>query len=93
MKRESIDQLGSQKQELITHDLNKILALLHAGRELSLPSQLRLPTLKQPTFQRLCSVGDLNQVWRYGGILEEPTDIEVEQGLEAIQSWISKELQ
>ena len=93
MKRCNMDPIGNHPPELITHDLNRILALLHVGGHLSLPSQMRLPSFKNPLLQRSCNVGEINQVWRYGGSLEDPTDFALEQGLEAIQHWISKELQ
>ena len=93
MKRCNMDPLGSHPAELITHDLNRILALLHVGSELNLPTQMRLPSLKQAQPYRSCNIGEINQVWRYGGRLEQPTDIALEQRLEAIQNWISKELE
>lgn len=94
LKRNNKDPLDSQTAAPIMHDLNRILDLLHVDAMLRItPLQFTLPPLKKPTLRRVCTVGELNQVWRYGGKLTNPTDTEVEQKLEAIQKWIAKELQ
>ncbi len=94
MKRHKIDPMDGKTAEPLKHDLNRLLSLVHAGSGLSLPSQLTLPSLNFPkVMPRQCVVGELNQIWRYGGVLEKPTDLEAEELLEAIQRWIAKELQ
>lgn len=95
LKRNNLDPLDSHTAAPLLHDVNRILDLLHADAALRItPPQLNLSPLQKPTaLQRPCRVGELNQVWRYGGELTGPTDAEVEQKLEAIQNWIAKELQ
>lgn len=75
------------------HDLNRILDKVNADKALRLPDQLTLQPIKNPETIRRCHIGELNQIWRYGGELEKPKDHEIEQHLETIQLWIAKELQ
>lgn len=94
LKRHNKDPLDSQTAAPLAHDLNRILDLLNVAQVLRItPKQFTLPPLQKPLTQRNCRVGELNQVWRYGGMLAQPTDIEVEEKLEAVQVWIAKELQ
>lgn len=78
-----------------SHNLNKLLDLLSAGKELKLPDQLRMKEIRcagaEPSKRKL-SCGGLNQVWRYGGELIEPKDDQIENDLYAIAEWIKDEI-
>jgi hypothetical protein len=76
------------------HDVNKLLSQLHAAKELHLPNNIYLDMLSRstPHKQRIASTGELNQVWRYGAEVKNPTDIELEEKLCAINDWINGEL-
>lgn len=94
LKRHNKDPLDSQTAAPLSHDLNRILDLLNVAAVLRItPNLFTLTPLQKPPTQRSCKVGELNQVWRYGGRLTQPTDIEIEKKLEVVQLWIAKELQ
>lgn len=94
LKRKNINLLDSVTASIFKHDLNRILDHANVAKALRLPDQLSLPALKSPSTPRHCKVGELNQVWRYGGCLEPPfDDYHVEIRLEEIHKWIQKELQ
>lgn len=78
----------------IKHDLNKLLSQLRASKELHLPKDICLDDLKlsTPHIKRNTGVCDLNQVWRYGAKAKNPSDIELEKRLCAINDWIYGEL-
>lgn len=41
---------------------------------------------------RNCSVGDINQMWRYGCIANEPSDEEIEFDLRTVAQWVEEQL-
>lgn len=93
LKRKNIDLLDSETT-LFKHNLNRILDQVNAAKALRLPDQLSLSALSRKGAPRNCGVGELNQVWRYGGCLELPCDDRnIESRLEEIHKWIQKELQ
>lgn len=100
LKRQNMDVwdgslLDSKTGRPFMHDVNGILDECKAG--LTLPKHLELSPLtvknSGQSVPRHCGAGDLNQVWRYGGHLQKPTDTDVEILLFAIHKWITKELQ
>ena len=79
----------------LSHDLNKILDLLYAGREIRLPVKLELTPLRlshSNKIPRKPTHSDLNQVWRYGGSLLDNGDTTFELALEKIHTWIEENL-
>lgn len=89
LKRQNIEVISTAIADELKHDLNKIMTKLCVGKALEIPKSL---TLKPLTNRRNAQSGDINQVWRYGGILEKPTDEELEKTLEKINDWIAGEL-
>ncbi len=88
-----VKQTDSKRE--LQHDLNEIMDLLRMGKDYLLPSGLSLPAVKQKDGterQRACDASTLNQVWRYGGSLQNAADSALEQQLEKINKWIAKEL-
>ena len=65
----------------------------------TLPEPLSMPDVKNEqkmsAVRQNIRIGDLHQVWRYGGTLTDPPadDKTIEASLEMIQNWIEKELQ
>ena len=82
----------------VEHDLNKLLNILRAGKKLQLPTKLELPALKTRTtangeLKRPCEIGQINQAWRYGGVLDTPHDDQkMELALEDVHKWLEGEL-
>lgn len=76
------------------HDLRQILKDLKVGASLSLPENIKLPTVSDGNTQdfRKAKFGDLHQAWRYGGRCELPTDHDCEQQLQKVLGWINGEL-
>lgn len=94
LKNQNLDLLDAQTAAPLAHDVNRVLDLLRADIALRIrPDLMQLPALQRPRQTRICHAKDLNQVWRYGGQLRNPTDQQVEKNLDAIQQWIAKELQ
>jgi hypothetical protein len=104
MKRKSVtctnhcDEIGEAQ-----HDINKLLDLLGAGNQLKLPSQLNMAPIKDKSSkdERKLESGKINQMWRYGGKIEETADrdgtlikddTDLEQYLIKISDWIKQEL-
>jgi hypothetical protein len=104
MKRKSVtctnhcDEIGEAQ-----HDINKLLDALGAGNQLKLPSQLSMAPIKDKSSkdERKLESGKINQMWRYGGKIEETTDrdgtlikndADLEQYLIKISDWIKQEL-
>lgn len=104
MKRKSVtctnhcDEIGEAQ-----HDINKLLDALGAGNQLKLPSQLNMAPIKDKSSkdERKLESGKINQMWRYGGKIEETTDrdgtlikndADLEQYLIKISDWIKQEL-
>ena len=69
------------------HNLRHALKELNVGAGLSLPEALQL---EKPV--RHGRLGDLHQVWRYGGQCKSPTDHDCEQQLQKVLEWIQGEL-
>lgn len=80
----------------VDHDLNKLLDVLTAGNDMKLPTNLNLSALRTPAqgnLKRPCGTGQINQVWRYGGVLSEPHDDQaLEFALEKLNKWLEGEL-
>lgn len=96
LRRNNKDMLDGAIADELRHDINRVIDRLHAGAHLKLPAQMTLPPLRGKegqTVARNCSSGDINQVWRYGGDLAQPSDVEIEEKLEKINQWIDKEIQ
>lgn len=78
------------------HDLREVLKALNVGSALSLPKTFRLPdalhSQTKAPLPRNGSIGDLHQVWRYGGQCDAPTDQDCEQQLQKVLTWIQGEL-
>jgi hypothetical protein len=104
MKRKSVtctnhcDEIGEAQ-----HDINKLLDALGAGNKLKLPSQLNMAAIKDKSSkdERKLESGKINQMWRYGGRIEETkdrdgtivkSDADLEQYLIKISDWIKQEL-
>jgi hypothetical protein len=104
MKRKSVtctnhcDEIGEAQ-----HDINKLLDALGAGNKLKLPSQLNMAAIKDKSSkdERKLESGKINQMWRYGGKIEETvdrdgtivkSDADLEQYLIKISDWIKQEL-
>lgn len=77
------------------HDLNAIikdLMLGHASNLLPSSVQLSAVTINSGRVPRAGGLDAIHQVWRYGGQLNVPTDVEMEARLENMAQWIAKEL-
>lgn len=94
LRRQNMDVLEGAIADAVKHDLNKILSQLRASQDLFLPAEFRLSPVQigGASVTRHFSCGALNQAWRYGGTLTQPSDGVVEQRLSQIISWISKEI-
>jgi hypothetical protein len=105
MKRRSITctDLCSEIGEA-QHNINKLLDYLSAGNALKLPTQLQMSPIKPQgrKVERKLDVGQINQVWRYGGCFissksrrsssSTSEDEAIENKLMQISNWISGEL-
>ncbi|HFD2079514.1 hypothetical protein NL402_11750 [Serratia marcescens] len=81
----------------LQHNINKIATLVNLSSAHHIPSDLTLSVckIKNQDIIRKCGVGELNQVWRYGGKLLDTggsSDAIVESKLLNMNQWISKEL-
>ncbi len=75
------------------HNLHKLLKDLRVSKDLSLPENLQLETLKRPqSTPRNGDISILHQAWRYGGKCTTPTDEACEEQLEQLLKWIQGEL-
>ncbi len=95
LKQNSLEFIDGEVGRQLSHDLNRVMGLLRISNAYFLPSGLKLPPIKQKDRvekQRNCEVGELNQVWRYGGVLMGDADKLVEQQLEKINGWIAEEI-
>lgn len=97
LRRQRRDLFVGQDIDRFGHDLNEILRELKPGRQFEpLPSAVQLQPIAEgcPTRQRARNGGldALHQAWRYGAHLTEPSDEVMEQHLERVATWISKEL-
>lgn len=79
------------------HDLNDVLKKLRCSH--ILPKSLEMSDVKNDQNsiinRKNIGIGDLHQVWRYGGDLKNPPvdNTAMEASLEKIQDWIEKELE
>lgn len=98
MKRQSKNRTDDLCQEFkqSQHDINKLLDCLKAGTALKLPKQLNMKpvqtTKTQNKEERKFTVGDINQMWRYGGCSANIDDNELEKKLVKVLNWIEQEL-
>lgn len=96
--KELLDQpvVDENSARQVAHDLNKLLDILRAGRILKLPTRLNLPSLNTANkvlLKRTCETGEINQAWRYGGVLNAPFDDQaLELALEKVNKWLEGEL-
>ncbi|MDJ0797229.1 MAG: hypothetical protein QNJ51_10410 [Calothrix sp. MO_167.B12] len=78
------------------HDVNKLLDCLGVQGSLRLPAQLSMEPIKTKNGneQRRFTPGDINQMWRYGGVCSSAgtTDQDLEKKLLEIVQWIDGEL-
>ncbi len=73
------------------HNINRLLDCLNTEDELKLPRKLNLKPLRENE-ERNCNVGQINQIWRYGGHSNNIQDEEIEHKLLNIVNWIQQEL-
>jgi hypothetical protein len=95
LRRVNKDVLEAQIAEDLKHDVNRMLTLVRAGRDLFLPDSYRLAAVRGSdgnSVPRNFGCSSLNQAWRYGGVLVQPTDSDVESKLQEINLWIAKEI-
>jgi hypothetical protein len=79
------------------HDINKLLDCLSVTKDLKLPSQLSMTSIRGKDGkcdERKFTPGDINQMWRYGGNCSFPEidDKYIEEKLLKIVKWIEGEL-
>ncbi len=77
------------------HNINKLLDCLKSGEELKLPSELIMKPIKRQKTkneERKLNPGEINQMWRYGGVSTRINDDEIEKKLTKIAVWIEGEL-
>ncbi len=79
------------------HDLNEVMKNLRFSHRLPEPLSMSDVKDERKTLmtRRNIRIGDLHQVWRYGGALIDPPadDTSIEASLEKIHNWIEKELE
>ncbi len=97
MKRQNKNctDLCKKEFEESKHNINKLLDFLKAGKDLKLPDQLNMKPFKTGNNQnqeRKFTVGNINEMWRYGGCSENIKDNEIEKKLVTILNWIELEL-
>lgn len=73
------------------HNLNKLLDRVRATTALRLERQIRIRNELSQS-QRSCEVGDINQMWRYGCVADQPDDSQLESNLNKIALWIEEQL-
>lgn len=94
LRRQGRTLFSGEDISKVRHDLRQILKDLRVGSLLALPESFQLPpaTHDGSHISRNGKIGDLHQVWRYGGKCTSPTDHECEQMLENVLNWIRGEL-
>ncbi len=102
MKRQRVtgtEAVATQFKEC-GHDLNKLLDVLGADRNLKIPSRIIMQGKNGS--QRVLDSGQINQMWRYGGEVTHTqnqqsslplSDKDLEEQLLEISKWIKEELQ
>lgn len=73
------------------HNLNRLLDRARADAKLRLASNVLIRD-HVANVARNCSVGDINQMWRYGCVADRPSDAEIEAGLNSVAQWIDEQL-
>lgn len=74
------------------HNLNKLMDRARVAAVFRLPRSVRVRSGRGHV-QRNCGIGELNQLWRYGCIAEQPTDNELEASLKKLAEWIERSLE
>jgi hypothetical protein len=94
MKRKSVNCTDACQIEFgeIQHNINKLLDVLKAGTQLQLSNNLKMSDINNGKQQRQIDISQLNQVWRYGGVVTNITDEQLEKSLLKISNWIEQEL-
>ncbi len=95
LKRRSRTLFNADDVSQTGHDLRKILKDLGVGQNLLLPTKFELSDVEDNGIsrpRRFDKIGDLHQVWRYGGICQSPSDVECDDHLEKLLCWIQGEL-
>jgi hypothetical protein len=90
MKAERLSD-GSEGFDVEVHDVNKLLARAGAQKSLLLPTNVRIKGSYGGS-ARNCATGQINQMWRYGCVAENPTDAELELGLQKVATWIEENI-
>lgn len=95
LKQQNKDIIDSEIAGDFSHDINKLCTVMRLGDSYHLPVSLRLSSCKinnQDT-QRTCGPSELNQVWRYGGMLDgDINNSFLEKSLEKVNNWLEEEL-
>lgn len=73
------------------HNINRLLDRVGANQKMHIAKNIRMKS-QFSMIQRVCSVGDINQMWRYGCVADNPTDADIESGLNALAHWIDGQL-
>ena len=95
MKQSNIEIFDKDTTNPIKHDLNKLMIMLRMNSDYLLANRITLCEIRRDPKEMLtreCKCGEINQIWRYGGIAMNPTDEELEFKLEKIYAWVEKEL-
>lgn len=94
LRRQSMatTELATELFKEVQHNLNAIMDKLMVGQHLKLPKNIQLNPIQSPSRQRDASVGDINQIWRYGASAKNPIDSVLEKKLIDINEWIRGEL-
>ncbi|GAB1831762.1 hypothetical protein [Achromobacter xylosoxidans] len=73
------------------HNINRLLDRAGAKATYRIANTILIKDRIAQT-SRNCSVGDINQIWRYGCIADAPSDEEIELGLRTVAQWIEEQL-
>lgn len=94
LKRNSRTLFNKADIDRTGHDLRIIARDLRLGSEYDLPEHYQLDPAKQAgiNIPRNGDISILHQAWRYGGQCTIPKDIICESKLNALFSWIQKEM-
>ncbi|WP_076905192.1 hypothetical protein [Burkholderia pseudomallei] len=72
------------------HNLNRLLDRAGAGRKLRIVNNVVIRD-HVANVPRNCSVGEINQMWRYGCVADKPSDVDIETGLKSVAQWIEEQ--
>jgi len=95
LKRKGVQTTQEIQDELknIFHDINKILDDLGGNEfKVRLMSNINLEENALLPTRRSMASKQLNELWRYGGTLRNPTQQELAARLETIAQWVQQEL-